>query len=118
MRKMNRIAYITMAMCLPMFAAGCANRLGDFTVLATKNVDLARFNSEKGENSPEVTGYDSKPIIFIFSTGVPNLKEAVDRAEESGNAMALTNAVVYKTDYWVLFFGDHRFDVKGNPIKR
>jgi hypothetical protein len=118
MRRIDRISYLAMAMCLQLFAAGCATRLGDFTVLATKNVNLARFNSEKAENSPEVTGYDSKPVIFIFSTGQPNLKEAVDRAEESGDAMALTNVVVYRTDYWAIFFGDHRFDVKGNPIKR
>lgn len=97
---------------------GCTQRLGDFTVLSTKNVDLTNFSTESAEKSLPVRGVDSKPII-ILPGSPPNLKEAVDRALEAHNADMLTNAVIYYT-YWYIPYvcGEWKFEVKGNAVRR
>ena len=78
-----------------LFLFGCQQRLGDFTFLSTKNIDLSNLEMDAVEGAPIVEGEDSKPIIFIFSTGTPNLKEAVDRAIESGHGTALSDVSIY-----------------------
>ena len=103
---------------LVVLCAGCQQRLGDFTLLSTKNVNLADFSTESAEKSQPVVGVDSKPIVIVWGTP-PNLKEAVDRALEQSNAHMLTNAVVYYTEWYIPYVcGERKFEVKGNAVKR
>ena len=64
--------------------AGCTIRTGDLTLMSTKNVA-----SLKGERLGQYEASDCK----VF--GVPNLKEAIDRAIEKGNGNALSDAALY-----------------------
>jgi hypothetical protein len=119
MENRGRVLLIVLAGLDCALFGGCQQRLGDFTVLSTKNVDLTRFNTEQAENAQPVTGEDSKPIIGVFNTGLPNVKEAADRALESANAHMLTNAVIYYTSWYIPYvYGDQKYEVKGNPVKR
>jgi len=99
--------------------AGCSQNLGDFTLLATKNVDLSNFSTQVAESSQKVTGVDKSSIIVFVPTGAPNLKEATDRAEEQGNALALTNARI-KMSWWYIpyIYGEFQYEVSGNPVPR
>ena len=101
-----------------LFSFGCQQRLGDFTFLSSKNIDLSNLEMDAAEGAPIVEGVDSKPIIFIFSTGVPNLKEAVDRAIESGGGTALSDVTIYYT-YWYIPYivGDVAFRVRGKVVR-
>lgn len=64
---------------------GCVNRIGDFTIVSTKNYVQNQYYKKAGR----FTGED-RPFI-----GIPNLKNAVDRCiEKSSNGIYLTNAVI------------------------
>ena len=86
-----------------LFLFGCQQRLGDVTFLSSKNIDLSNLEMDAAEGAPIVEGEDSKPIIFLFSTGTPNLKEAVDRAIESGHGTALSDVSIYYTGWYFEF---------------
>lgn len=68
---------------------GCSQRIGDFTVISTKNYE----SNLKYKNVGRFTG-EERVIFFIVPFGVPNIKNAVDRAIEAGKGVYLTNAVL------------------------
>jgi hypothetical protein len=111
------VAWGASLFCACLLLTGCTTNLGDFTLLSSKNVNLASFSNSKAEVSGEkVRGEDCVHIICIFATGTPNLKTAVDRALESKNAFMLTNArVSYVAWYIPLIYGQAKFVVEGNP---
>jgi len=94
-------------------STGCSSNLGDFTLLASKNIDLSHFDSQKAENSAPVTGSDTK-WFYTFSSPA-NLKEATDHAEEAGQANSLTNARIVDSYIYVI---KDEIDVTGNPVPR
>lgn len=68
--------------------AGCTARIGDFTIVSTKNYVQNQYYKKAGR----FVGED-RPFF-----GVPNLKNAVDKAiEKSSNGIYLTNAVIEYT---------------------
>lgn len=96
---------------------GCTMRLVDFTIISTKNVDLARAGTfERGKS--RVEGKDEIVIIIFVPTGVPNVKEAIDRAIESvPGAVALVDGVItYKYFYIPYLFGQQTYVVEGTPL--
>jgi len=99
--------------------SGCTTNLGDFTLLASKNVDLSNFNSQVAEHSAAVSGEDKRPIFCVFGTGNPSLKEALDRAEDQGNAYGLTNARIEIYSWYIPYiYGEVGIKVSGNPLPR
>lgn len=114
---------ILFGMCISMaflLSTGCESKLGDFTLLSSKNVDLSNFSNSKAEQSSEqVVGEDCSHIIIFIPTGVPNMKMAVDRALESSNAYMLTNARLSEKFFYIPYiYGQDKFVVKGTPVKR
>ena len=107
-------------LCLCMLAVGCTTNLGDFTLLTSKNINLADFSTSKAEESSEkAVGEDISHIICVFPIGTPSLKEALDRALESKNAYMLTNARIEASFFYIPYiYGQTRFTVKGNPVVR
>ncbi|HPN57210.1 MAG TPA: hypothetical protein PLD92_10210, partial [Candidatus Omnitrophota bacterium] len=61
---------------LSLSLAGCTVRMIDFTILSTKNIDLARASTFK-RGAARVEGKDEISIIIFIPTGVPNVKEAI-----------------------------------------
>ncbi|OHB79563.1 MAG: hypothetical protein A2Z25_01750 [Planctomycetes bacterium RBG_16_55_9] len=99
--------------------SGCKSRLGDFTVITTKNIDLKDFNTHEDVKAASVVGEDVKHIIFVFPTGVPHIKEAVDQALDKGNAYMLVDAALYHEWFYIpYFYGYAKYEVKGTPAKR
>lgn len=72
-------------------AVGCTTRIGDFTTVSTKNVDMNSQYQQVGSTE----GTDG---AFF---GQPDMKTAVDNALENSDASAkyLTNARIYTTQY-------------------
>jgi hypothetical protein len=91
---------------------GCSYRIGDFTVISTKNVELgAKYEKiGMGEGTDEV-------VVLLVPLGQPNMKEAIDRLLEEKNGELLTNAVVYSYSYQFLF-GVIGVSVKGDVWKK
>ena len=110
----------TMAMvcvCVSLLS-GCATRIGDFTVLSTKNMD---FNSPDGfvtQVGRRVTGEDKQHFFLIFPvTGAANIKEATDAAiQRVPGAVGLSNAVLYHTGMWLILYGYGGYRVEGDPV--
>ncbi|MEK7477511.1 MAG: hypothetical protein AAB152_17965 [Candidatus Coatesbacteria bacterium] len=93
------------AMLMGITLAGCSQRIIDFTVISSKNINLP-----VARGSSRVTGEDCK----IF--GRPELKGAVDRAIESAGTDydGLVDGVLYfKTGFLGLM---HCYTVEGTPI--
>jgi len=73
------------------FLAGCSTRIGDFTTVSTKNVDMDAEYQKVGNTK----GADG---AFL---GQPDMKLAVDAALENAgsNARYLTNARIFTVNY-------------------
>jgi len=99
--------------------SGCKSRLGDFTLITTKNIDLKNFSTHRDVKAEPVVGEDVKHIIFVFPTGVPHIKEAVDNALDKGNAYMLVDAALYYESFYIPYiYGYNKFEVRGTPVKR
>ena len=97
--------------------SGCTNRLIDFTVISSKNIEWNRAN-EYRRAGKRVVGEDMKQIIIIIPTGVPNAKQALDRAIESiPGAVALVDGVLTSKFWYIPYiYGQSRYIVEGTPL--
>lgn len=68
---------------------GCAQRIGDFTIISTKNYEA----SAKYKMVGRFEGTD-RVFFFIAPWGTPSVENAVDEAIEAGKGVYLTNAVL------------------------
>jgi hypothetical protein len=75
-----------------LFFAGCSQRIGDFTILSTKNYEASMKFKKVGRYSGE-----DNVVYFIVPFGIPNIKNACDRAIEAGKGIYLTDAVLEST---------------------
>ncbi|MFT5888326.1 MAG: hypothetical protein ACI9BO_001144 [Zhongshania sp.] len=102
--------------------SGCATRMVDFTIISTKNVDLARLGefhrSERVERVERVEGVDTRYIIIIIPTGNPSVEEAVDRAIESvpGGVALIDGVLTSKFFYIPYIFGETKYVVTGTVL--
>lgn len=94
----------------------CSHRLVDFTLISTKNVPINQ-TADLQKADKRVTGVDSKGIILSVPLGMPNMKEAIDRAIESyPGAVALSDGVIYSKGWSCFFYGKNKFVVEGTPV--
>ena len=99
------------------FFVGCTQRVGDFTVISTRNVDL-NANYVRVERS--VKGEDKKPIIIVFNMGFPNLKEAIDDAlSKVDDGVIITDvSLTYRWFYIPYIYGETAYEVEGDVWKK
>lgn len=69
---------------------GCMQRIGDFTVVSTKNFDSKGLYKLVGR----MEGSDKRMLILGIPLGIPNMKNAVDNAIDAGGGIYLANAVI------------------------
>ena len=112
-----KLVPIVSAVALLSFSTGCSQRLTDFTVLSTKNVDLSKIGSYT-RHPTRVTGEDKKHIIIFIPTGIPNAKEAIDRAIESvDGGVALVDGVVESHSWWIPYiYGQTKYVAEGTVL--
>lgn len=114
---MQKVLKLFIVIMLVAVVSGCTTRLVDFTILSTKNVDLTRAATFERGNS-RVEGKDTAYIIIFIPTGVPNVKEAIDRAIESvPGAVALVDGVVSSNFFYFPYvYGQETYVVEGTPL--
>ena len=102
------------ALVFALLLAGCTRRLIDFTVISSKNV---RLQLPDGATGPRTEGKDEVAIVLFIPFGVPNIKEATDRAIEAAGPQydALIDGVL-SSCYCAFIFGVSRVSVEGTPI--
>ncbi len=98
--------FLTCLFALGLLLQGCIQRMGDFTALSGKNIDMQGGLHAVSERN-RVEGTHWKFVVF------PDLEEALDNAvEQYGGAVGLTNVVI--TLYNFPFY--HAFYVEGDPV--
>ncbi len=97
-----------------MVISGCTTRIGDFTLMSTKNVEIGAKYVKTGSFESE----DKAFMIIIIPTGIPNIKTCVDRLIENGGGELATNVVLNSTYWWALLVGQSGYEVKGDVWKR
>lgn len=103
------------ALCA-IFLASCSQRLVDFTVISSKNIPITEMGVEFKKAEKRVKGVDSKWSI-LFISGIPNMKEAIDRAiEKYPGAVALADGVIYSKIWNCILLGQNQYVVEGTPI--
>lgn len=95
----------------------CSQRIVDFTIISSKNVDLSEI-ADFTRGQSRVEGEDVRHIIIFIPTGVPNAKEALDKAIESvPGAVALLDGVIdYHWWYIPYIYGRSWYAVEGTPL--
>ena len=110
---------VTALLCcvLTFFLIGCATRLVDFTIISTKNIDLAR-GADFTRGASRIEGVDKVSIIIFIPTGTPNIKEAIDRAiEKIPGAIALLDGVITVKSWYIPYiYGESSYIVEGTPL--
>lgn len=113
----KRLIFIAFVVLLSISVIGCATRLADFTIISTKNIDLSRGADFKRGQS-RVQGEDKFAIIIFIPTGIPNIKQAIDKAIQSvPGAVALLDGVITYKFWWIPYiFGETSYVVEGTPL--
>ena len=108
---MKKILIVSLSLAIvAMVFSGCTQRIGDFTLISTKNVDIGG----KFKKLERYTGVDSKPMILGIPLGYPNLQQAVDNCIEAGKGDLLTNAVLEFSGWTIILYGEQKYNVKGD----
>ncbi len=90
---------------------GCTQRIGDFTLISTKNVDIGgKYKQVDGRFS----GDDSRGVFLGIPLGTPNLKTAVDNCIQAGKGDLITNAVLDGSYWSVIIWGEQKYTVTGD----
>ena len=110
-----KISFILLVLATFIFSS-CSQRIFDFTMVSTKNVDLSKASTFE-RSKIRANGEDGVYWLITIPLGFPNLKEAIDRAIESTpGAVALVDGVVYSKSWWAILTGYSSYVVEGTPL--
>jgi len=114
---MKKILLVMCSLALLLGTSSCSHRLTDFTVISTKNVPLGLKAASLQKANQRVKGVDKVHQVLFIPLGMPNMKEAIDKAiEKHPGAVGLVDGVI-KTKYWTaLLYGQNSYIVEGTPI--
>jgi hypothetical protein len=96
--------------------SGCVQRMGDFTVISTRNYDP----SAKYELSERrVTGEDMRSIIVVIPTGIPNMEDAIEDALNKGGGDYMTDAALHNRSWYIPYiYGRMGFRITGDVWRK
>ena len=97
---------------------GCTNRLTDFTVISSKNIDVVTLGRTKRLET-RVEGKDLGHVILGFPVHYANIKNAMDCGLQTvPGAIAMVDGVVYQQDLIIIpfLYGQTNYIVEGNPL--
>lgn len=96
--------------------SSCSQRIMDFTLISTKNVDLSKISSYT-KSEKRVTGEDRCFYIYTIPTRIVSIKTAIDKTiEATPGCVALVDGVV-STKFWsIILIGKGGYVVEGTPV--
>lgn len=97
-------------------SSGCMTRVGDMTMISSRNVNLDKVDVDKLPQTRGVVGTDRHFVLFFIPFGVPHIKDAVDDALDKGNGDLMTDVVFYQGGWWFIV-GENILRVKGTVVK-
>ncbi len=104
-----------LTLCLAAMLGSCTLRHGDFTLMATRNIDVSRIG--EFERGPRVEGENmSHIIVFIPTVLQPNIEDAIENAiDKVPGAVGLTDVVVRQRAFWFIY-GQAGWLVEGTAL--
>lgn len=115
---MTQITKTIAALGFALLLSGCTQRVGEFTLISTRDIDLSGHVDLSVEKSHRHMGED---CTFYFLGGYPvgappSLHVAVERALSAGNGNVIVNEVTSASHVWALLGTVHCIDVRGNVL--
>ncbi len=99
-----------------LMTAGCSARLGDMTMITTKNVDLSRMN-EFVRTGNRVTAKDRYTTLLAMPLGSASIEEATDKAiEQVPGGVALIDVVMREGGWYLFLIGRKGYRVEGEVL--
>ncbi len=111
---MKKFTKVTASVALLLSLTGCVQRITDFTVISSKNMNLSNAATFVRDDK-RVEGDDTKAVI-IFPLGIPNAKEALDNAIQTvPGCVGLVDGVL-EHEFFAFVFGYVKYRVKGTCL--
>ena len=89
---------------------GCSTRLGDFSVLSTKNVDVTGLRPGDRFSGEDCVGY----LFAMIPLGEVNWKNAMDQALERGKGDVMVDVVLTAKGWMIPYiFGQQCIEITG-----
>jgi hypothetical protein len=106
----NRM-FVAILFCVGLISlGGCATRLGDFTVLSTKNVDVTGLKPGDRFSGEDCVGY----LFAMIPLGDVNWKNAMDQALERGKGDVMVDVVLTAKGWMIPYiFGQQCIEIEG-----
>lgn len=99
--------------------SSCVSRLGDFTFISSKNMDINSSQGFSTITNMRSRGKDTAHIVVAVPTGTCTPKEAMDKAiEKNGvNCVGLSNVKI-EHGFWYIpyIYGQEWYAVEGDPV--
>jgi len=113
---MNKAIFLLSVLFVIVFT-GCTTRLGDFTILSTRNIEFSKFPTYV-RGRERVKGEDIAHIIVMIPTKMSiTIEDAVDQALDSvPGAVALVDAVIRAKQIYVILYGQVGYIVEGTAL--
>jgi len=102
---------------LSVVLASCSTRVGNFTVLSTRNMDITKYTYKISPT--RVQGSDETLFFGILSSDQPCAQTAISKAMEAAgpDCVGLSDATINYKWWWIPYIhGSHSYTVEGNPI--
>ena len=103
-RKTRAICHLLMMTTLVLLI-GCSARVGDLTIVSTRNINLSEKIPLNANKATRFSGEDCNFFSFNyypFFNKIPNLEVAVERALRQGNGNLMLDEVTVASDVWVI----------------
>ena len=116
-KRIRTATQIAACICISLLT-GCSTRVGDFTVMSTKNMDFNNPDGFMTQPGRRVTGESIQHFAIIIPvSSAATMKGAVDNAiERTPGAVGLSNVVLYQTGFWAILYGNGGYRVEGDPV--
>lgn len=114
---MKKTALLLCAAVFVLLNSACTHRLTDFTIISTKNVPIGAHSAAIKKGDTRVKAKDVAHMVLFLPLGMPNMKEAIDKAiEKHPGAIGLVDGVVKQHNWTCLLYGQNSYIVEGTPI--
>jgi len=116
LNRKKRLIYQLIAVMASLMLSSCTTRIGDLTMVSTKNIDLSdtQLDARTGQRQ---TGEDCRFNLLGFPIfGLPNLEEAVDEALEKGKGNVMVDEVTEIKDIWIILGTVICYHVEGTVL--
>lgn len=108
---------ILLAIGFSLILTSCTQRLFDFTIISTKNIEISKLASLQ-KMDKRVEGEDVAHLIIIVPTNTIRIDQAIDNTIESvPGCLALMDGVVYSKFWYIPYvYGQTKYVVEATPL--